>query len=424
MESLTETPFVDSKEDSYFDGGVFQRLGWKILGALVTIFTFGICYPFAICWFYSWETKHTVINGRRLKFQGTAGGLFGTWIICFLISIVTFGIYAFYVPIKIRKWRESNTFFEDEVPTFDAVQKLKKEKASYFDGGFWQLLGWKLLGVLITVFTLGICYPWAIKMLYGWEQKHKVYNHKRCTFEGTAGGLLGTWLLCMLLSVITLGIYTWWVPIRIKKWQIKHTCLLGDEISVEEQEVKNFTAEEVEARKLQKEKNRKKFIWVFLIGVTVLILSLFLRSDSYLFHFIPRHFVLFNPIWFIGYINNNLLYFIENLLKFTGVILLAISCVLKLIKQKYIQTIDLIGVLLIGLYLLFTFVPVPRFLEFWITQYFDFEDLIEYGFDFGSLCNAFRRYFGQYYNLDGLLSYLVTIIGYVITVLGFAKIKE
>ena len=118
MEEVTQvTNEVRNNSDSYFDGGVFQLLGWKILGGLVTVITLGICYPFAVNCLYSWEAKHTVIEGRRLKFTGSAGDLFGTWIICILLSIITFGIYAFYVPIKIKRWREANTFFEDEIPS-------------------------------------------------------------------------------------------------------------------------------------------------------------------------------------------------------------------------------------------------------------------------------------------------------------------
>ena len=64
-------------EKSYFDGGLLQLIGWRILGGLVTIFTLGICYPWAFCMIYRWEAKHTVINGHRLKFNGTALQLFG-----------------------------------------------------------------------------------------------------------------------------------------------------------------------------------------------------------------------------------------------------------------------------------------------------------------------------------------------------------
>lgn len=234
METSEITTVAEQNKDSYFDGGVFQLLGWKILGAIVTSITLGICYPVAICWLYGWEAKHTVINGRRLKFTGSAGGLFGTWILCLLLTIITLGIYGFYVPIKIKRWREANTFFCDEIPTLDEEIKLKAEKASYFDGGFWQLFGWYLLGGLVTGLTLGICYPWSVQMIYSWEQRHKVYCKKRCTFDGTATSLFGTWLLCLLLTVITLGIYSFWVPIKIKKWQIKHTHLLEDDSPVAE----------------------------------------------------------------------------------------------------------------------------------------------------------------------------------------------
>jgi len=41
-----------------------------------------------------------------------------------------------------------------------------EESKSYFDGGLLQLIGWHLLGALVTIFTLGICYPWAFTMIY------------------------------------------------------------------------------------------------------------------------------------------------------------------------------------------------------------------------------------------------------------------
>lgn len=238
-------PAAQGGGESYFDGGVFQWLGWKILGLLVTGLTLGICYPFAVNWMYSWEAKHTVIDGRRLKFTGSAGGLFGTWILCLLLTFVTLGIYYFWVPLKIRKWREANTFFEDEIPTFDAEQRLRRTNASRFDGGLMQYIGWNILGWLVTLFTLGICYPWAVQMVYSWEQRHKVYCGRRCTFDGRAVGLFGTWMLCLLLTFVTFGIYSFWVPLRVHRWKVRHTHLLADSTPVKEQKSKVLTSEEL-----------------------------------------------------------------------------------------------------------------------------------------------------------------------------------
>lgn len=98
---------------SYFDGGLLQLIGWKLLGGLITSITLGICYPWAVCMVYNWETKHTVIEGKRLKFTGTAIGLFGNWIKWWLLTIITFGIYGFWLNIKLKKWVTKHTVFAD-----------------------------------------------------------------------------------------------------------------------------------------------------------------------------------------------------------------------------------------------------------------------------------------------------------------------
>lgn len=98
-------------EKSYFDGGLLQLIGWRILGALITICTLGICYPWVVCMVYRWETSHTVIEGKRLEFTGTAVSLFLLWLKWLLLCVITLGIYSFWVCISIRKWKAKNTKF-------------------------------------------------------------------------------------------------------------------------------------------------------------------------------------------------------------------------------------------------------------------------------------------------------------------------
>lgn len=100
-----------SKGESYFDGGLLQLIGWQLLGLLITTLTLGICYPWALCKVYGWKINHTVIEGRRLKFTGTAVGLFGLWIKWLLLSVITLGIYSFWVRISLEKWRVKHTYF-------------------------------------------------------------------------------------------------------------------------------------------------------------------------------------------------------------------------------------------------------------------------------------------------------------------------
>ncbi|MCL1952469.1 MAG: YjgN family protein [Oscillospiraceae bacterium] len=85
------------------------------------------------------------------------------------------------------------------------------------------LIGWSLLGALVTSLTLGICYPWALCMVYGWKINHTVIEGRRLRFTGKAVGLFGLWLKWLLLCVITLGIYGLWLSISLEKWKVKHT---------------------------------------------------------------------------------------------------------------------------------------------------------------------------------------------------------
>lgn len=96
---------------------------------------------------------------------------------------------------------------------------------SHFDGGLLQLICWRILGLILTSITLGICYPWAVCMVYKWETEHTIINGKRLCFDGTALGLFGSWIKWLLLTVITIGIYGFWVQIKLKQWKVKHTFL-------------------------------------------------------------------------------------------------------------------------------------------------------------------------------------------------------
>lgn len=236
---------------SYFDGGLLQLIGWKVLGNILTVMSFGIAYPWAVCFIKKWEAKHTVINSRRLIFTGTGGGLFVKYIIWWLLSIVTLGIYLFFLPIKMEKWIASHTYdvpleivenvekLKDEVnyaaTKHDAAEaeRLSKELQeyqashdifgeSYFDGKLLQLIGWNILAFFMNVFTLGIAVPFSMCLMMKWKMKHQVILGRRLSFNGNGLQLIGRYLLWLLLSVITFGIYAFWLGIKLKKWETKH----------------------------------------------------------------------------------------------------------------------------------------------------------------------------------------------------------
>lgn len=96
---------------------------------------------------------------------------------------------------------------------------------SEFKGRTIQLIGWRLLGTLISVVTLGICMPWAHCMVMRWETNHTYIDGQQLHFDGKGGQLFGRYLLWGLLTIVTIGIYGLFVPVKFRRWRAGHTRL-------------------------------------------------------------------------------------------------------------------------------------------------------------------------------------------------------
>ena len=96
---------------SYFDGGLLELLGLMIIGGILCSFTLGLMFPWLITKIYEWQINHTVVQGKRLAFNGRARNLFGKFIIWTILSAITFGIYSLWMGINMEKWKAENTSF-------------------------------------------------------------------------------------------------------------------------------------------------------------------------------------------------------------------------------------------------------------------------------------------------------------------------
>lgn len=94
-----------------FRGGAGSWFGTQILGVLITVFTFGICYPFAVVLVERWRAKNTYLLGRQLQFIGTGWGIFGLWFKWLLLCIITLGIYGFWVYPRLMQWKVEKTVY-------------------------------------------------------------------------------------------------------------------------------------------------------------------------------------------------------------------------------------------------------------------------------------------------------------------------
>jgi len=95
--------------ESKFDGGLLGIIGIGILEFIICLCTLGIGLPWAVCIEERWYAKHTTIDGQQVIFDGTGGQLFGQYIKWLLLTIITLGIYSFWLSLKMKAWVVSHT---------------------------------------------------------------------------------------------------------------------------------------------------------------------------------------------------------------------------------------------------------------------------------------------------------------------------
>ena len=93
--------------ESRFTGGVVGYIGTYFLALLLCLIPI-VGFAIAFCYFARWQWGHTVIDGRRMRFDGKWTDFWVKSIIWALLTIVTLGIFAFWIFVKIQHWIISN----------------------------------------------------------------------------------------------------------------------------------------------------------------------------------------------------------------------------------------------------------------------------------------------------------------------------
>ena len=202
---------IVGEDGSYYDGGYWGYIIRSIAVSLGTSATFGIAYPWLKCWFQKWLCSHTVISGKRMRFDGKGGDLFVKYIVWLILSYITCGIYVFWLDVRSKQWFSERTFFEGE-----------PDNNSYFDGTVGDYFVTRILSYLATMVPfVGIA--WSSIIMKRWWTQHTVVDSRRLTFDGTIGDLFLKELLWGLLTTVTCGIFAWFLPVKYLKWETEHT---------------------------------------------------------------------------------------------------------------------------------------------------------------------------------------------------------
>ena len=85
--------------ETKFTGSAWYIFFLPFWAGIVFTLSLGLAFPWVQCAIINWVVKNTTIGGKRLKFNGSGGGLFGRYIIWWLLTIVTIGLY---IPMSIK----------------------------------------------------------------------------------------------------------------------------------------------------------------------------------------------------------------------------------------------------------------------------------------------------------------------------------
>lgn len=111
----------EEDNNSYFDGNIWGFIGTNILAGLVVIVPF-VGFAWSIIIRTKWEMRHTVTDSRRLIFVGTVGSLFLKYLLWGFLTVITFGIFSFFIPVKQMRWEAENTI-DNENTTEELIKQ-------------------------------------------------------------------------------------------------------------------------------------------------------------------------------------------------------------------------------------------------------------------------------------------------------------
>ncbi len=197
-----------------------------IVGYLLTMVTFGIYAPWFICKLYGYFTSSTTIEGTprgtvQLEFNGKGGELIITWLVGILLSVITFGIYTPWFLTKLVKFFCDNT---------QAVASDGTRYGARFDATGGETFMALFVGALLCGVTLGIYTPWFLCNIQRFFLTKTVILENGqdagvLTFTGEGAEFVGQFFLGMLLVIVTFGLYAAWFQVKMLQYFMSHTTL-------------------------------------------------------------------------------------------------------------------------------------------------------------------------------------------------------
>ncbi len=176
---------------------IFSQVAALIIsGVLLFYLAILILIPVAIHGSNKYRLSRTSWRGIHFGYRGDLKEFVKLFLLEMFLTLITFGIYASWMQVKVTKYIRGNTRFGNVEFKFEG------------DGS--ELFMIKLKGIFLTIITLGIYAFWYYKELIAFEINNTkiIQNGKEIKIRSTmtAGQIFGLLVTNYLIIVFTLGI--------------------------------------------------------------------------------------------------------------------------------------------------------------------------------------------------------------------------
>ena len=115
--------------------GVFNVGGDKMM-LLVILIAMLVCALIGLSWaiviFMKWSVKNTLINGQKMKLKGCALGLFVNVLKWLFFTIITVGLYIFWIPVALARWKADHVVAVEEKAEVKAEEEANQPRIVFY----------------------------------------------------------------------------------------------------------------------------------------------------------------------------------------------------------------------------------------------------------------------------------------------------
>jgi uncharacterized membrane protein YjgN (DUF898 family) len=220
-----------------FHGSALGLFGIQAVNALLTLLTLGVFYFWAKTRVRRYLSGEMELEEDRFAYHGTGRELLvgfarGAAVFFIPVALLTILPEVYQAPAEVRASLRNLLWLVGLIIVPVAMVGARRYRLSRlswrgirfsFRGRVRQFIGIFVVGTILTSLTLGIYYPIFTTQRQAFMIGHAYFGSRKFDFDGRGRDLMKPFLLMILLFLPTLGLAWFWFAARRQRYYAEHT---------------------------------------------------------------------------------------------------------------------------------------------------------------------------------------------------------